>query len=178
VGEKIYGVVAKHGKYGIFNTGCDDWIIDGTELLYNDIGASPVAGQLDTSSYFRRSSIHNNYSGGIVINGANLRGVHFQNNLIYNNGSYGIYIRSANETSDPNEMNYIENNTIYGNTGYGIYLRNNNAGDMGYPYFFVTVKNNIVFGNTTAQLYLYNSADENLTASNNAPGATNAYGGI
>jgi hypothetical protein len=104
--------------------------------------------------------------------------VHFQNNLIYNNGSYGIYIRSANETSDPNEMNYIENNTIYGNTGYGIYLRNNNAGDMGYPYFFVTVKNNIVFGNTTAQLYLYNSADENLTASNNAPGATNAYGGI
>lgn len=178
VGEKIYGIVAKHGKYGIFNTGCDNWIIDGTELFYNDIGASPVAGQLDTSSYFRRSSIHNNYSGGIVINGANLRGVHFQNNLIYNNGSYGIYIRSANETADPNEMNYIENNTIYGNTGYGIYLRNNNAGDMGYPYFFVTVKNNIVFGNTTAQLYLYNSTDENLTASNNAPGATSAYGGI
>ena len=177
--EQLYGVVAKHGKYGMKNDGCYNWIIEKSEILYNDFGTNANASDLNTSSYFRKNSIHNNQSGGVYIMASIVRNVHYQNNLIYSNGNSttkygGMYLRSANSSTDPGEMGYIENNTIYENYDYGIYIKNNGFTD----YENWTVKNNIVIGNTVAQLYLFNAVDELLIASNNAPGDANPYGGI
>lgn len=167
---RLYGVVGKHAAYGIANGGCSNWIIENVELLYNQVGASVNASDLDTSSYFRKNSIHNNASYGLYVSDV-VKNTHYQNNLIYSNGGNGVYLRSGNETTDPGQMGYLENNTIYGNTTYGIYIR----GGVFYDYTNWTVKNNIVLGHATNQLFKYNDTIVNLTASNNAPGATNAY---
>ena len=173
--ENLYGVIGKHGLYGIFNGGCSHWIIEGIELLYNNYGTNSNASDPNTSSYFTRSSIHDNKAGGVYIN-SSLTNTHYQNNLIYNNGSPGIRIQTWFPVDQPTDMGYIENNTIYNNGAYGIYIKNIGDPDAG-DHLDWTVKNNIVIGHTTAQLFLYDIPSINLVASNNAPGATKMYTG-
>ena len=177
--EKLYGVVGKHGIYGLHNSSCWSWVIEGVELLYNRYGTNANAGlggedadQIPDPSYFRKSSIHNNYLDGVsAASGYVLLKVHYQNNLIYNNGAVGVNLRIAKVTDDPSERSYFENNTIYGNGTYGIYVKNYAISTTEN----LTVKNNIVFGNTTAQLFLFDN-NIDLAASNNAVGTVNKYG--
>lgn len=171
-GEKVYGFIAKHGVYGIHNSGCYNIICSGVESLYNRYGGQLTAGDFGTSTYLDNSSIHDNYLYGLWINGTWARNLYYRGNLIYNNRTGGIYFKSINDNLDPGEMGYIYNNTIYNNGGYGLYLTHDNQPSNW------TVKNNIITGNITGQLYLYNSVNMNLTAGNNCPGTVNKYSGI
>jgi hypothetical protein len=165
--ENLYGVVGKHGIYGLANGGCSGWIIDGVELLFNHIGALPVNRVTTLPSYFRNSEIHHNTLHGVggANEGVNL---YFQKNLVYANGGCGFNLAYSNVIAHPG---HLEHNTIYGNNNYGIKIDNSIMSE------YWKIKNNISVDNAYAQFYLYNGAGGVLEASNNCPGIVNMYGG-